>query len=157
MLYKLVLCMFRNNLIQNDWRHNTSILLLSIMFCNSSIFQSVTGMHTWDIRHTVVVLHRLLFTYCFFSVNMDVFVCCARVSCMKRLSKNTPLELKEVHFHLLAFFTASLSAQKLILCDTWAVNHSFLFTVIIGIMSKCLILTCGNISIQNHDSLIYKK
>ncbi len=127
MLYKLVLCMFRNNSIQNDWRHNTSIIIYKYSEKTmNSIFQSVTGMQTWDIRHTVVVLHRFLFTYCFFSVNMDVFDCCARVSCMKRLPKNTPLELKEVHFHLLAFFTASLSAQKLILCDTWAVNHYFL-------------------------------
>ncbi len=49
---------------------------------------------------------------------------------------------------------------------TWAVNHvhqhavgSFfpIFTVIIGILSTCLILTFGNISIQNCDSSIYKK
>ncbi len=35
-------------------------------------------------------------------------------------------------------------------------DRSFLFTIIIGILSKCLILTFGNISIQNHDSSISK-
>ncbi len=28
MLYKLVLYMFRNNYIQNDWRYNTSIIII---------------------------------------------------------------------------------------------------------------------------------
>ncbi len=36
-------------------------------------------------------------------------------------------------------------------------DRSFLFTVFIGILSKCLILTFGNISIQNLDSSISKK
>lgn len=35
-------------------------------------------------------------------------------------------------------------------------DRYFLFTVIVGILSKCLILTSGNITIQNRDSLISK-
>lgn len=63
---------------------------------------------------------------------------------------------------------ASLSTQNLFLCEaasdifcsrcfTRAANHSFLFTDIIAIFSKCLIRTLGDISIQNRDYLIYKK
>ncbi len=36
-------------------------------------------------------------------------------------------------------------------------DHSFLFTVISGILSKCLILMFGNISIRIYDSSISKK
>ncbi len=137
----------------------------------NSIFQSVTGMHTWDIRRTVVVLHRFFTPLrcfsSFFSVIMDVFDCCARVSCMKRRS---PLELKEVHSHLLAFFlprhifihTKALCVNgvwRYILlmvlhrvCHTWAVNHMrldhyFLFTVIMGHICNSLVIVLFKIEI----------
>ncbi len=68
-----------------------------------------------------------LLYHCFCYVNMDVFDCCARISCsiscMKRHSKNAVLKLKEVHSHLLACFSystahvTSLSTQKHILCE----------------------------------------
>ncbi len=136
----------------------------------NSSFQSVTMMQTSNIRHTVVVTGFyliVLFLHSFFYVNMDVFECCARVSCIKTLSKNTALKINEAHSHLLACFSIPpprLYQHKSTFCDIFTVLHravnyvrldrSFIFTVITGILSKCLIITFGNISIQNRDSSI---
>ncbi len=91
-----------------------------------------------------------------------------RVLCMKQHSKNVVLKLKEVQ--LLSFcifsystarvaplstqtrilceqnlavyyFTERVTPEQLIMCADMWLGHSFLFTVIIGILSKCLILT----------------
>ncbi len=51
----------------------------------------------------------------------------------------------------------SVTHEQLIACADMRMDRSFLFTVITGILSKCLILMFGNISIQNRDSLISKK
>ncbi len=43
---------------------------------------------------------------------------------------------------------------------TWAINHvtcGWIVLFALLLLSKCLILAFGNISIQNHDSSIYKK
>ncbi len=53
--------------------------------------------------------NKFKFNSLFFYVNMDVFDCCARVSCMKQLSINTALRLREVHSHLLMFFSIQTS------------------------------------------------
>ncbi len=117
-------------------------------------------MKTWNIRHTVVVLYIFfysiaLLSHCFFSVNMDVFDCCARVSCsiscMKRQSKNTALKLKEVHSHLLACFTystarvASLSTQKRILIEWCLAPYLWSFTERV---TRDRLTTCANMQLD---------
>ncbi len=146
------------------------------MFCkNNSSFQHVTMMQTWNIRHTVVVLYKFFirlryFSIVFFCVNMDVFDCCAHVSCMKQHSKNTALKLKSscmfdlfhcprrmfvnTKVHSVWMALSDIFMVQRVTCGDMRLDQSFLFNVIIGILSKCLILTFGNISIQNCDSLI---
>ncbi len=110
--------------------------------------------------HNFLYVNMDVFDFCA-HVSCDVL-------CMKRHSKNAVLKLKEVQLIFSCIFSystarvAPLSTQNRILCerhlaiyyftlcvtperlimnaDMW-LDHFFLFTVIIGILSKCLILT----------------
>ncbi len=50
----------------------------------------------------------------------------------------------------------SVSREQLIMCADMRLDRSFLFTLIIDILSKCLIIKYGKIAIENHDSSISK-
>ncbi len=155
------------------------------MFCKNDELQLSACQHNANMKYQTYtsssshVFHLItLLFHCVFYVNMDAFECCARiscsVSCMKQHSKNAALKLKEVHSYILACFSysiayfASLPTQKRIMCDKsvscerlfmcadMRFDRSFLFTLIIDILSKCLILKYGNIAIENHDSSIEK-
>uniref|UniRef100_A0A8C1MW38 Transcription factor RFX3 n=1 Tax=Cyprinus carpio TaxID=7962 RepID=A0A8C1MW38_CYPCA len=68
------------------------------------------------------------------------------------LSENTPLKLRAVQSHLLALFPLPLThlyqhkSAFCVNCTSWneRLIHSFPFMVIMGVLTKCLILTFGN-------------